>query len=560
MASSFRFPIRFAGVRSGKGLVAGIVRAIVLSGVILAPPSPSCTSQEPFAGKDRSDTPRVEVVTKDAERETTLTYTGRVVDQSGEPVADATVMIDDIKYAQLPMPPQRVTRTDSTGQFEFQIPHEPLPAPNAVRRKPCIWAYKPGYSVRCVRALRQDDLEMVLPDEAPFSVEVRHPDIDRFVDFEVAPLYFHLPNGRYTADQSTGLSGPIPLTLKKMLTQKIEEDGTVEFVGITKPLVSLLEFSSPEIGQQVAAPFHVVELLPCGTLDIKLDCPPEQLPEIVTVSFEIKFDWEPGQFTTAGARYSKRLDRNGRLIIPKAPVGETKLVLSWPYDSEIIPIPPANISIEKNATTTCVIKTIESVELSGRVLLADNNNPVVGGRLAFRTMPDSKVRRFASTDGDGMYRVRMPPGEIKIQLVAMPQSGSHQYPPTSSVVIPKGVEKFEAELITVDPREVVRGFVIDENGKRVENRDVIFLSRQFGMLRAVDRSDERGSFVLKMDRYTADEFLEKLALGQIDRLKVLPVRSQTDKTPITDFIAALDEFPKFKVMSQKPLVLKLLSK
>lgn len=507
----------------------------------------------------------------------TKTFVGRVVDRQGNPIAGATVMLDDRRSLMTQMPNNHVTLSDDQGRFQITILRDSETMQKQLFFSHYMWAYKKGYCVRCVATQYRDELEMVLPDEETVTFKVTHPTIILFGDEIAAPYYFDTPNGCYTSDESTGLSGPIPQDLRKMLAEKLLPDGTVVIRGVTKALLNSAWIESPRLGTQYGPPVGTLALRETGSLTISLRCPLEALPpealppeakptEASPESTDLVVHIDDGRANQSGVVHWDKLDKNLQVSIPTIGAGQAEVSLSWPNDSDFIPLTPRDFTIRPGEDNQLEIKTIEAIEVHGRVFASDTGQPVTRTRISFRS-EDVNFRRSATTDKDGFFSVRMPRGGLRVQIFAMPINQTHQYPGSFTVNVPDDVKRFELEPIAVDPKGTVRGFLIDEDGNRVPSRHVILLSQPYRHSRARAVTDERGSFVLRLGDYSLQQFKNSLAPAQRAlrpkpkdiELKVLPEDAPADPVTLSDYIKNSQEESPYKIMSTQPLVLKLVS-
>lgn len=495
----------------------------------------------------------------------TSTFIGMVVDKQGNPIAGATVLLDDHKYYFEDSPEDFITLTDDEGQFEINVQPASNEQESPAYLSDNLWAYKKGYSVRCVTAQCRDELHLVLPDEESVTFRITHPTIALFDDVTATPYYFDVPNGCYTSDKGTGLSAPIPLTLRKMLAGTVLPDGNVVLRGVTKALLNSAMLESPRLGQQYGPVPGTISLRETGSLQVSLNCPPESIPANCRVSIRVDRDFERRQRFRSGVSHWGLLDGNHQLIVPVIGSGQTKVSLSWPEDSDLIPLAPPDFEIRAGVTNELEISTVRAVEVRGRVFASDTNQPLCRAKLSFFN-EESNFRRSATSDLNGRYSVRVPPGSVSVQLYVLPLSRTHQYPEMITINIPDQVTLFEMSPIAVDPKGSIRGFLIDEHGRRVQGRTVVLLSPTYRHAEGLAKTDDRGNFLLRVSNHTINHFRESLEASEKGtqvasrnlQLNVLPDHAPKDPILVGDYIKNSTEESPHKIMSKHPLVLKLL--
>ncbi len=88
---------------------------------------------------------------------------------------------------------------------------------------------------------------MILPPEEMIRVRLGK---NLPADLTVRPYYYEVPNGRYTADESSGLSDYMPPLLCDQLEWHPDDSGSVTITGITRKLLDTILFESKKFGQQ----------------------------------------------------------------------------------------------------------------------------------------------------------------------------------------------------------------------------------------------------------------------------------------------------------------------
>lgn len=487
-------------------------------------------------------------------------YRGRVVDTDGNPIANATVLLNDYgREINSETPPDRIKQTGDDGRFE--IPVQNILDPTRRFQSFFIWAHRAGYDIRCVNpsASGSNDLKLVLGKSTSIPFQFKHPESEPFESTHATPYGFALPNGRYTADKNTGLSGPLPKTIRRLLARSVSNDGSVAISGVPKLLLKSIEVSSASIGNQIVRPDGQPDLVSCGSLVGKIDCPAEELPPEVAISVTIR----SMEHTIANYRFTSK---DGSFSFPTIPAGRVDLQLSWPESSSLMPTPPRSVDVIAKQETLINIPVERIVKVRGRVVLSDTGDPVKEGMLSIRSRKHANVSRRALTDKDGWYETKMPSGDTTVQLFAMRHTSTHQYPGTVPMVIPEDVKQFQFDPIEVDPKNVIQGILIDKRGKKVANRHVIVYSERFGHLQGMGKTDDDGRFQLKLNNWNANQLREALQRKEKQgdtrsrrwELKVLPPTKNTGLS-LKDHIAAIKLFPEIKVQSFSPVVIQIIS-
>ncbi|TWU02669.1 carboxypeptidase-like regulatory domain-containing protein [Stieleria varia] len=534
-----------------------IVATILLAAFLLGVPGQVGLDAQRLFSQDAKATGAAELPPK--------TFVGIVVDAQGQPIVNATVLLHDQTAFDTESPADFCVLTNDDGRFEIKI------VPDADQQKRLffsykIWAFKNGYSLRCVATQYRDEIRMVLPDEESVSFQITHPSIESFDDVVATPYYFDVPNGCYTSDIGTGLSAPIPLTMRRMIAGEVLPSGQGVIRGVTSALLNSVLLESPRLGKQYGPVPGTIKLRETGSLTLSLSTPPEFVPETCQVYVTIDDDFErPGGYRS-GVHFKGFLDENHQIQIPTIGSGPATISLTWPDESEWIALTPSKFEISPGENNDLQIGMIRGVEVHGRVFASDTGQPVSRSHIALRS-ETINCWRTATSDLAGRFSVRMPPGDTRVQLFAMPLTVTHQYPETQTIDVPQQVAKYEMDPILIDPKGSLRGFLIDEQGKRVPGRRIAVLSTRYRHLCGISVTDARGSFLLHLSNHDLEQLKNLLehrqdgpqTARQNIKLTVLPQDAPTDTFLIRDYIKTSSQESTYKIVSKQPLVLKLLS-
>ncbi len=154
-----------------------------------------------------------------------------------------------------------------------------------------------------------------------------------------------------------------------------------------------------------------------------------------------------------------------------------------------------DVELKSGWTRAALITLIRGVEVEGKVLGGSNGEPLKGANIGahgpMRPRSGSGVL-VATTDAEGRFRYRLPPGEAYFYVMGHPPGHAD-----CTVIIPDGVARFEIPTIVMGHRLIARGRVIDSAGKAVMGATVVCVGengRVFGGVDAV--TDKLGTFKL----------------------------------------------------------------
>ena len=536
----------------------------------------------------------LEASTTSSEKSTkspTSVFTGIVLDANNNPVSNAQVILETRGERYEPI--YSTTTTDKAGKFSIE----------GQRIKPSVnrflWAYSPGHSVRCVSPMEGIN-RMILPPE-----EIIHVRLGDSLpsDLTVRPYYYEVPNGRYTSDEPSGLSSYVPPLLCDQLEWRPDEDGIVAITGITKQLLDTIVIECREFGQQTAPPVDSVVLRDAGRIAGQITCPPDQLPDdltvYVTVDRPLSRNLGTGLRAQAEAyrrgrtvgRARATVDANGRFSIDAIASGKARIQVSWPASSTLQPRlvnEPSDLIVKAGEELAVRIAAVEAIAVRGRIVTGDTGLPVAGAKVVLQSKGGRGLSSsYASTDRDGWYDANVLPGAGTFQCYGLPTattdlpgdaSSTYEYPSITD-------HEFEStndgplilEDILLKPKEVINGVLLDESGEPVSDRIIAMTHQRWGFIADMGKTNVEGRFQWTLSAYHIAR-LKEIARSKAEPEKESSVRNApgvrsparfvllpenigdaSDLNQITKAMVHWQSFPKAQLISDIPLKLKLLS-
>lgn len=213
---------------------------------------------------------------------------------------------------------------------------------------------------------------------------------------------------------------------------------------------------------------------------------------------------------TSGFEGTVRTDDDGRFVIDGLSDGAVNVFVrgdgenrDWTYraghDVELTPGQTAEVTIE----------LIRGVDVEGSVITRGTGAPAAKAQVGvygpFRPR-SGDMTLGATTDAQGHYHYRLPPGETYFYIMAAPEGltrlageGS-----TRTVTIPEGTTRFRVPPIEVAPAVTVRGRIVDATGAPIAGATVVGTC-EGGVCRPFPgtetTTDARGEFHLKPSLY-----------------------------------------------------------
>ena len=408
-----------------------------------------------------------------------LIFSGRVIDSSGAPVADAEVLYS-IKFN----PAESVTRTRLDGTFHFEFPRPELKRWDHVS----IVATHPDHAIgwRNLQPQSTTDVEIQLAMPGIISGKVMNEAGEPIQNAE-ARIQYLVGSSRRLEERGAGLGGeiiPIP-------SAKTDVNGEFALRGLPQDVKTNLVVQGPGYAQElhftvpVGAEGLEFRLKPEGRIEGRLTYADTGAPvKDASVALE-------GIDPTTGGGWVN-VDANGNYLLTNLPAGMYNLNLSEG--------PEGWIAVAKELIRVAEGETISNVDLTlirggvitGRVTDQNTNEPIADHHISFHdaARPEFQAAVHGTeTDKTGVYRFRAAPGRTLVYT-----SAPEGYQDIGR--IKKYVDVVESETVSVDFQfskgvELV-GRVLTEAGKPVAGARVTDVDwyREYGS------SDELGRFTI----------------------------------------------------------------
>ena len=409
-----------------------------------------------------------------------LTFSGRVVDNDGIPIADAEVLYS-IKFN----PSESAARTRLDGTFRFEFPRPELKKWDRVD----IIAMHADYAIGWQNLQPQSttDVEIQLATPGIITGKIMDGAGDPIQNAEARIQYL------VSATWRPGMRG-IGLGIDAMPISSAKTDANGEFMlrGLPQDAKTNLEIKGPGYAQEMH--FQV----PVGTEGLEFKLKPEgrikgrltyaDTGAPVTNAMVVLESIDP---TTGWGR--ARVDANGNYLLANLPAGMFNLNLDEG--------PEGWTAVAKEFIKVVEGETISNVDLTlvrggiitGRVTDQNTNEPIADHHISFHdaARPESQAAVHGTeTDKTGVYHFRSAPGRTLVYT-----SAPEDYQDVGQVK--KYVDVVETETVTVDFQFSkgieLMGRILTETGEPVAGArvtDVWDWYREYGS------SDELGTFTI----------------------------------------------------------------
>jgi len=431
-----------------------------------------------------------------------ITYTGKVVDEQGQPIADAKVSLHQITYgvtaSSYDFKLVQEVGTKADGAFSFAMVAEPDGYRQAI-----ILAEKQNLAIGWdnwqMRQDKQRDLPLGQPKELTGLVIDENPDQVGIAGAEVSISFALAGQGddrRYLTNQ----------VAPQLLTVKTNASGSFTFERL--PADATFEFRVKKAGRATVSTFNST-----GNQEQKLQFVPGQTGIKLVVPIEAKIQGtvveKKSGNPVAGVRLVV-LEQQSRLLsgfdlrtVVSKEDGTFSMDSLTAGKHVVQIVPPAEGTAdwvaEQAEVTTEASKTADGVkvEVSKGGLLevvvkdAETKKPLEKAGVSIRDQQSDKWLS-ARTDKDGIVRIRLTPGEYQVSGVY--KQGYTSESRQEAVTIEDGATKRVEWLLAGQPK--ITGVVQDEAGKAVEG--VKFKILPAGALEEAT-SDSQGRFEQSWD-------------------------------------------------------------
>lgn len=494
---------------------------------------------ESQAGEERAAAKSPEAT----EPASTVKLSGVVVDSQGSPVPNAIVVSRRDQMVR----ENSVTHTLSDGTFTLEV------VPSS--RRPALswaWAYAEGHGVRAINLHRfsrttpvvMEDLVLKLPPAEKSEFVVLDPSGKPVAGARANPWDMAWPNGVYSADEPTGLTGPIPEEIAQMLQRTTDEAGRVSFDAVPQAVLESVRVQTPEFGvQDFRDPKAELRLKPVGKIEGRIVS--QHLDQLKDLKIYLAADDGMGKKGEAIVI----VDEAGRFDVPALASGKLRMGMAWPEELPTrLELPESRPTLEAGKTLQLDIVERPIVTVRGRIVAGKNHTPVEGAEVSLRNVRSPEMPQHIETNKEGWFEGRTIAGEHYVQVVSLGNdqqiAETYDYPRLSNKTIPEGVEEFQLEEIVLVPRDVVSGKLLRPDGSPSVRASVgLRRGNSFRHLAGFATTDEQGEFHMPVsDRKLMQENYpdipsEWLLISQPESPQETPTRTL------------------LKVVSEEPLVL-----
>ena len=364
-------------------------------------------------------------------------YSGRVVNNKGEPIKDA-----EIRYAVNWEATQLLTRTATDGTFRFEMPR---PEPGKSDRRFGILITHADYASRWRKLPLENTTDIEIQLDAPGTIS------GRVLDSSGEPILSSevriqlLMSGDRTSPHREDYS--MLNIFHHMPPAETDEDGEFVFRNLPQSAVTMLYIRAPgyakaeRMGVPVGAKGLEIRLKHEGRIQGRLSYADTGAPVTDATVTASAIDMIYGH-----GRGDARADENGAFVVKNLPPGLYNLYLGVGPEGWTA-VPKGRILVKEGQTVSNVdLSLIRCGVISGRVTDTDTGEPIANHNVFLHdaAYPESLGRRHsAATDETGVYRIYAAPGRALV-FTRAPRNYEDIGEGSSSVDVVEG------ETVTVD--------------------------------------------------------------------------------------------------------------
>ena len=408
------------------------------------------------------------------------TVTGRVTDDSGQPVATAEVWLP-VRW----VPPNRYltvhAKCGDKGRFQLAFPIEWLPEKaTVVDTNAAVWAFAPGHSIGLADARANvlgetgaKECEVHLGPEGDVALTVLLPDGAPAVGARVAPAHY--------SHREIGLFDLVPPDLVAKTTATTDSHGRATLPAFESDRMDDVEVLAEGFGKQhfrlnyyangKLERRHELRLVPRGRIEGRVLAEQRELFRNMFIMIET----EDSPDDCNGVA-TPPLDEEGRFVIPQIAAG--MIHINARIADERLPVRPRLVGRDKlevatGKTTRLEIPLESAVRVRGVVRMKGTAEPIAGAGVALR-FGDAVQWEQATTDNLGRYSALVLPGQVNMQVVYTGRRDATQLSDsrTTSVPVPDGVADFKLPPVELVKVRNVSGRLLDKEGKPLAKRRI----------------------------------------------------------------------------------------
>jgi len=382
---------------------------------------------------------------------------------------------------------------------------------DVIYKQSSVWAYAPGHGIGVGKVFKQlrnppsdEPCEIQLGAPADTSFAVLLPDGKPAVGVRVKPVHFLASQGyEYVPPGLLAITSAISdreghASLPAYPREKMSN------VNVTTDALGSQEF---RLNRQPSGARTELKLSPVGRIEGRVLADQKDLFRDMVLAVETENDGTPDRDTGSGVALLSP-DQDGRFVIPQIAAG---LVQLDAIVNERLPVRPRlperdQIEVLPGKTARIDIPLEMAVRVHGVIRVNGSGEPVAGASISVG-YGVGRQSQHAKSDEAGKYNAYVLPGNVRMQVIHIPQRGLDQLieSRTAQFPVPDGVADFDLPPIELTKTKTISGRLLNSDGKPLPNRRIngVVGNARYGW----GESDKNGEFTLS-------EVPESIALKQ----------------------------------------------
>lgn len=351
-------------------------------------------------------------------------FQGTVSDPDGRRVAGATVLaVGDVGRGE-----RLTTTTDAEGRFSFGA----LPVAKSAFPSVFLYVVKVGFGPHIhlvIDPTKLDSVDLKLPAAIPFTGVVQNKDGAPVAGAEVQVGYVHRSKSQSVRSQCWGYQPPVAIrgtAAEPFFFAVSDQMGQFRFAALPADSELIFRVSAKGFGDLdtgAGGPKESQVVVKTNAAPAKLTLGPEAIIRGLVISRAAGVSPDVAVVTLTGGGELHGFERavkpaaDGRFEAQGLPAGPFSVSLELPPD---VPATAAGVVVTTVAGQTADVnlEMISGVEVTGRVVLRDFNEPVPGVWMATNGLvnPTGTTVGAKPTDAKGQFTLRLPRGKIDVYI------------------------------------------------------------------------------------------------------------------------------------------------
>jgi len=418
---------------------------------------------------------------------------GRVVDESGEPVAGAKL------WLRLHYQPSRIVpaTTDDAGNFELTCLPEWI-SPRVSGSSWTVWAYAPGYSIQTqsvfevLRGKSEEEYTIQLPPESNTSFKILSPDGQPLAGVLVQPQNYKTSAGGYDL---------VPEEVQSAVSARTDENGMVTLPAIQSGPLFRVEMRSEEFGRQtIRVDNHQdradrsIRLRPIASIKGRIIGDDPEWIRDVKLTFATD---NRGQGTEPQGVAEVVTNDEGNFQVPIiASGGPLRTYVILDPTLPVRPVLSENVFLSAGETVELDIPLVAAPLVQGKVVAKSTGKPVANAEISLGYGGYHQSEQV-TTDENGEYEGRILPGGVRVHIISLPDGFVQLGAPWAKPYqVPDNVDEFALPTIEVVTSHEITGQLVGANNQPLPNVQIMAIdeNRRYGH----GESDTEGRFKMRV--------------------------------------------------------------